>query len=124
MLAIIWPLLFSLISTLKLVKTEWEEAVAISHLKGFAYLMKFIIPASLPGLITGSIIGLGDGWEALIATEIIIGVNAGLGNFFQKFSADTAVTAFGVLGLLLVIFTINKLIWLPLLNMAHAKWEE
>ncbi|MBI3335353.1 MAG: ABC transporter permease subunit [Candidatus Portnoybacteria bacterium] len=123
-ITIIWPIFFSTISSLKLMKRDWGEAVEISGLKGIDYLWNFLLPVTIPGLITGSIIGLGEGWEALVATEIIVGMRSGLGNFFQSFSGDTAVTAFGILGLLILIFTINKLVWLPLLEWSHWREEE
>lgn len=120
-LAVIWPIFFSIMSSLKLIRKDWNEAVEISGLSGLSYLRLFLVPISIPGLITGSIIGLGDGWEALVATEIIVGVTGGLGGFFQYFSSDPRVTALGIFGLLLIIFSINKLIWLPLLEWSHRK---
>ncbi len=124
MLAIIWPIFFSIISSLKLIRHDWDEVATIYRLKGFHYFIKYIGPISLPGLITGSIIGLGDGWEALVATEIIIGLKSGLGHFFNTFSTNTTVTTFGILGLLLFIFMINRIIWLPLLEFSHNRMEE
>lgn len=122
--AIVWPIFFSVISSLKLMKHDWVEAVEISGLKGFNYFRYFLLPASVPGLVTGSIVGLGDGWEALVATEIIVKIKGGLGSFFQIFSANPLITAFGVLGFLMLIFTVNKIIWLPLLEWSHHKTEE
>jgi ABC-type nitrate/sulfonate/bicarbonate transport system permease component len=75
-------------------------------------------------LVTGSIIGLGEGWEALVATEIIVGAQNGLGNFFQNFSNNPAITGFGILGLLILIFTVNKILWIPLLDQSHKLLED
>jgi ABC-type anion transport system duplicated permease subunit len=123
-ITIIWPIFFTVVSQLKLLKTEWQEAVQISGLKGFNYLKYYLWPASLPGLITGSIIGLGEGWEALVATEIIVNHPVGLGSFFQTYTTSGSITALGIFGLLLLIFCVNKLIWLPLLEWSHKKTEE
>ena len=123
-ITIIWPIFFSTISSLKLIKHEWEEAGEMTRIKGLSYLRWFLIPVSVSGVITGSIIGLGEGWEALVATEIIVNAKGGLGNFFQFFSQNPAITAFGILGLLITIFSINKLLWLPLLEWSHKKMEE
>lgn len=123
-LTVLWPILFSIISSLKLIKHDWEEAVEIVGLKGWEYCKIFLLPVSIPGLITGSIIGLGEGWEALIATEIIVGTRTGLGEFFGRFSTSPSITALGIFGLLLIIFTVNHLIWIPLLNWGHRKMEE
>lgn len=123
-LTIVWPIFFSIVSSLKLIKNEWEEAVEISGLHGIDYFRNFLWPVSVPGLITGTIIGLGEGWEALVATEIIVGIKNGLGSFFQGFSQNASITAFGILGFLILIFSINKLLWLPLLERSHEELEE
>ena len=123
-LEIIWPIFFSVVSSLKLIHREWEEAVEVSGLRKYHYLRYFLWPASIPSFVTGSIVGLGNGWEGLIALEIIIGVNMGLGGFFQTFSGNPTITAFGILGFLIIIFTINKLVWLPLLEQSHHGIEE
>lgn len=123
-LTVIWPIFFSLISSLKLMRRDWEEAASIAGLRGFDYIRRFLWPASLPGFITGSIVGLGEGWEALVATEIIVTTPSGLGSFFAAYSHNTFITAFGIIGLLLLIFSINKLVWLPLLERSHRLMEE
>lgn len=123
-LAIIWPIFFSVMSALKMVKHEYDEAVHMSRIKGWDRVRYFLFPASIPGIITGSIVGLGDAWEALIATEIIVGLSTGLGSFFNTYSQNTTITLFGILGLLMIIFSINKMIWLPLLEESHARNEE
>lgn len=123
-ITVIWPIFFSIISSLKLMKHDWEEAVEMSGLRGWLYLKNFIWPVTVPGLIMGSIIGLGEGWEALVATEIIVQIKSGLGNFFQIFSTNTTATAFGIFGLLALIFSVNKLLWLPLLERTHKTMAE
>lgn len=123
-IAIIWPIFFSIISSLKSIHKDWQEVVKVSNLHGWDYLRKFLWPVSAPGLIIGSIIGLGDGWEALVVTEIIVSVKRGLGSFFQFFSHNPTITAFGIFGFLVLIFSINKLIWLPLLERSHRTMEE
>lgn len=121
---IIWPIFFSIVSSLKLIRHDWDEVAQIANLKGFNYFKKFLLPITIPGLITGSIIGLGEGWEALVATEIIVNLDGGLGSFFRAYSSNTEVTILGILGFLLLIFSINKLIWLPLLDVGHKMMEE
>lgn len=123
-ITVIWPIIFSMISSLKLIKHDWEEAAEIMNLKGWDYIKYFIWPASIPGLITGSIIGLGEGWESLVATEIILSIKSGLGDFFQIYAHNPTVTVFGILGFLLFIFSLGKVIWLPLLEWSHKTMEE
>lgn len=123
-LAIIWPILFSVLNSLKLIKNEYQEAIDIYNLQGLKRLKYFTFPASVPGLITGAIVGLGEAWEAIIATEIIIGMQTGIGPFFQSFSNSPKITMFGILGMLMIIFAINKIFLLPLLDKSHSLVEE
>jgi ABC-type nitrate/sulfonate/bicarbonate transport system permease component len=123
-LTIIWPILFSVLSSLKVAKHDWEEVVEIYNLSGFNYFKKYLWPLSIPGLVTGSIIGLGEGWGALVATEIIVNLRGGLGDFFQSHTQSTSITFLGVLSLLIVVFSINKLIWTPILDASHRLMEE
>lgn len=123
-LTIIWPILFSILASLKLVRHDIEEAAQIYNLSGKDYLEKYVWPLSVPGLVTGSIIGLGEGWGALVATEIIVGLPGGLGDFFQRHSQNATITVLGILSLLIIVFSINKLVWIPLLDASHKMMEE
>lgn len=123
-ITIIWPIIFSIVSSLKQADRSWNEAVIISRIKGIDYIRYYLLPVTLPGIVTGAIIGLGDGWEALIATELLLNTQTGLGPFFQGFSNNSSMTLFGVLVFLSVIFTINKFIWLPLLEKSHRLMEQ
>jgi len=123
-ITIIWPIFFSIISSLHMIKHDWREAIEISQLSGMPYLKMFLLPITIPGLVTGSVIGLGEAWEAVIATEIIVGTKTGLGSFFNLFSHNPRITTFGILGFLILIFSINKLIWNPLMEWSHREMEE
>jgi ABC-type nitrate/sulfonate/bicarbonate transport system permease component len=123
-ITIIWPIIFSIVSSLKQVDRSWHEAVAISRIKGIDYIRYFLLPVTAPGIVTGAIIGLGDGWEALIATELLLQIKSGVGPFFGNFSDNSATTLFGVLIFLSLIFAINKFIWLPLLEKSHRLVEQ
>ncbi len=123
-ITVIWPIIFSIVSALKQVERSRTEAVIVSRIKGFDYIRYYLLPLTAPGIITGAIIGLGEGWEALIGTEIILNTPNGLGSFFQSFSTSSTLTLFGVLVFLAIIYSINKLIWLPLLEKSHELVEE
>jgi hypothetical protein len=55
---------------------------------------------------------------------MIVETKDGIGPFFQAFSSNATVTALGIFGLLLLIFVINKLLWLPLLEWSHRTMGE
>ena len=123
-ITIIWPMLFAIISSQKIIREDWEEAATIYGATGWKRLIYFALPISYPGFITGSIVGLGEGWEALVGSEIIVGLNGGLGEFFNSNGTNGRIVIFGVLALLLFIFALNKLLWLPLLEKSHKSLTE
>lgn len=123
-ITVIWPLLFSTVNALKLVKKEYWEVADIYGLKGWKRLRYFLLPASIPGIVTGSIIGLGEGWEALVATEIIMKTDVGLGSFFERNSTEGLYTALGIVLLMLIIFSVNRLIWTPILARVYDRMQD
>jgi NitT/TauT family transport system permease protein len=123
-ITIVWPIFFTVISSLKLAHEDRKEATEIYNLRGWDYLKWYLWPLTLPSLVTGSIIGLGEGWEALVATEMIVEVQKGLGPAFQGLSGKPGETAFAILGLLVLIFGINKILWLPLLEWSHRHMDD
>ena len=58
------------------------------------------------------------------STEIIVKSHIGLGAFFNSYTHDTTITALGIFGFLMIIFIINKLLWLPLLERSHKMLGE
>ncbi len=123
-ITIIWPLLFSTVNAIKLIRKEYWEVADVYGLQGWHRLKYFLFPASIPGIVTGSIIGLGEGWEALVATEIIMKTDIGLGSFFQKSSSDVVITTLGIMLLMLFIFSLNRLIWTPVLARVYMRMQE
>lgn len=123
-ITIIWPLLFSTVNAIKLIRKEYWEVADIYGLHGWRRLKYFLFPASIPGIVTGSIIGLGEGWEALVATEIIMKTEIGLGSFFEQNSSEVLVTTLGIMLLMLVIFSINRLVWTPVLARVYVRMQE
>lgn len=124
-ITVIWPMLFAIISSQKLIKSGWEEAATVYGATGWKRIVYFALPIAAPGIVTGSIVGLGEGWEAVVGAEIIVGLKShGLGGFFNGSSESGHLVFFGVMALLLFIFALNHLIWLPLLEKSHKLLTE
>ncbi len=75
-------------------------------LTGFRYIMKILIPAAFPSILSGLRIGWAFAWRTLIAAELVFGVSSqsgGLGWFiFEYKNMLNTPTVFA--GLLMVIF--------------------
>jgi ABC-type nitrate/sulfonate/bicarbonate transport system permease component len=116
----IWPILFSVLSSIRTARADLKEAAEVFGARGIKKFLYFTTPVSFPGLIVGSVVGLGEGWEAIVGAEII-GVTPGIGGFLNAASVkgDIPVLAFGILALLIFLFSLNKIVWLPLLKRSH-----
>ena len=125
-LEIIWPILFSVIGGIKNRREDLEEAATIFGAKGWQRLWLFTLPELLPTIITGSIVGWGEGWEVIIGAELLVNVNAGIGHYFGILGNrnESGLLAAGIVVLMLLLFLINKLVWLPILHDASAYQTE
>jgi len=121
-LEIIWPILFSIIGGMKNRREELEEAATIFGARGWRRIWVFTLPELLPSIVTGSIVGWGEGWEVIIGAELLVSVHQGIGRYFGILgnSGQSTLLAAGIGVLMILLFLINKLIWLPLLHDVSA----
>lgn len=114
-----WYLLFNLIGGAKSIPSDIEEVAKTFNVKGRVYWKRFLLPSIYPSLITGSITGWGGGWNALIVSEyIMFGGNVysvlGIGSLLDIAAyelGNVALLLLCVLSMIIVIFTINRLVW-------------
>lgn len=119
-ITIIWPILFTLIGGIKGRRADLEEAATIFGARGVKRLFYFTLPELKPALITGSIIGWGEGWEFIIGAELLVSGKWGIGHYLGQLGSQqqNLLLAFGIVVLMLLLFALNKIIWLPFLNRA------
>lgn len=122
--AIIWPILFYVLNAIHLARAELNEAATIFGATGSKRIWHYLIPLSFPAIITGSLVGISVGWEAIIGIEII-GFPNGIGVFLTRAgeNGDTAVLWAGIGFILFLVFVINRAIWTPLLRRAQSYGE-
>lgn len=120
----IWPLIFTILSAQKQIRTDVSEAAKVFGANNLKYLIYVLFPLLYPSIITGSIIAWGEAWETIIAAEIIVNV-PGVGNYLSQAgnNSQSNVLVIGILSLLLILFIINKYLWLSLLN-ASSKYQQ
>ncbi len=116
-LAMIWPILFSILGGIKALNSELLEAAQIYNARGLKGLIFVTIPLIESSIVTGSIVAWGEAWETVLASEIIIKVT-GIGTYLTSAgeSQDSKVLIIGILLLMAILFILNKLFWIPLLN--------
>lgn len=117
-ITMIWPMIFSIIGALKNRREDLEEAATIFHATGWKRIWHFTLPELWPAIVTGSIVGWGEGWELIIGAELLVSVHWGVGRYLGILgeSGQNATLAFGIVSLMLLLFIVNRMVWLPLLH--------
>ncbi len=121
--SILWPILFYVLHALKTARRDFNDAATIFGAVGWKRGFYYLFPLSFSATVVGSIVGLSIGWEAVIGVEII-GLSNGIGVFLNNtFINNRGTFSVGVLSLLLVVFIINRLVWMPLLKKSQLYAE-
>lgn len=123
--SILWPILFSVLTAIKGAHRDLSDAATIFGARGFRFIRYYLAPLSLPAILTGSIVGIAIGWEAVIGAEIIVNI-VGFGSFIKDVSVTgiNQVAVAGLLVILLIVFSINRLVWAPLLEQSSRHYAE
>lgn len=118
--SIVWPIMFYSASAILGAKQELSDAAHVFGAKGWKKIPYYLIPLSFPALVTGSIVGISIGWEAVIGAEII-GNTTGIGSFLNSASrgGEERLFTIGIIALLVAVFIVNRIIWTPLLQAAR-----
>src|SRR5207302_11446990 len=113
-IAMVWPIMFSIISGIKEERRDQAEAAKVFGAKGWRHLFYYRLPMLRPFIMTGSIVSWGQCWDMIVGAEIIAKVT-GAGRFLGSLGENghTGLLALGILVYLLLIFVINHLVWLP-----------
>ena len=123
--SIVWPILFAVLTAIKSAHADLNDAATVYGATGLRRIPYYLAPLSFPAILTGSVVGIAIGWEAVIGAEIISQLN-GFGAFIAHAGASgiSPVTIAGTLSILLIVFVINRLIWAPLLSESAKRYAE
>ncbi|MGA8274853.1 MAG: ABC transporter permease subunit, partial [Thermoplasmata archaeon] len=123
MTGMLWYLFFNLLSGVRSLPPDLEEASRSFGVKGRGFFTKVLLPGIFPALITGSITAFGGGWNTLIVAEYL---NVGTSQKFQLLGIGSAIDVgyaepnglplmvAALLTLVFAVIAINELIWKPL----------
>jgi NitT/TauT family transport system permease protein len=117
-----WNLIFAWYQSLKTIPSELREASAIFRFNGWLRLRTLELPFATISLIWNSMMSWAGGWFFLMAAEIFtVGERdfrlPGLGAYLQEAAnrGDISAIVWGLGTLVLVIVTLDQLVWRPLL---------
>jgi len=130
----IWYLFFNLLSGIRSIPPDLEEAARSFGLKGRKLLRRVLVPGVFTALITGSITAFGGGWNTLIVAEYLnVGSGQslsvlGVGQLIDIGYAESASGGYPLMvgalfALIATVITINELIWKPLYRRAVERYR-
>lgn len=73
------PIAISVMTGVRRVDTTYVRAARMLGSGPGSLFLHVLLPGSLPALVTGLRIGLGNGWRTLVAAEMVVGTGTGLG---------------------------------------------
>jgi taurine transport system permease protein len=121
--AIFFIVFFNTLVGVRSVPRLYEQAILTLGASRWQMLRDVLLPGALPGIVTGIRLGLGFGWRALIAAELVA-VTQGLG--FMIFSAAnylrTDIILAGILVIGIVALVIDALIIVPIERATVLRW--
>jgi taurine transport system permease protein len=121
--AIFFIVFFNTLVGVRSVPRLYEQAILTLGASRWQMLRDVLLPGALPGIVTGIRLGLGFGWRALIAAELVA-VTQGLG--FMIFSAAnylrTDIILAGILVIGVVALAIDALIIVPIERATVLRW--
>jgi len=134
MTGMIWYLFFNLLSGIRSIPPDLEEAARSFGLKGRKLLRRVLVPGVFTALITGSITAFGGGWNTLIVAEYLnVGSGQslsvlGIGQMIDIGYAEHATGGYPLMvgalfALIATVIAINELIWKPLYRRAVERYR-
>jgi NitT/TauT family transport system permease protein len=96
-------------------------------LKGFRYVVKILMPAAFPAILSGLKIGWAFAWRTLIAAELVFGVSSGSGGlgwfiFENRNLLDTASVFAGLLTVMAVGLFVEGIIFRTIESKTVRRW--
>ena len=132
----IWYLFFNILSGLRSVPPDLEEAARSFGVSDRNLLRKVLLPGSFAAIVTGSITAFGGGWNTLIVAEYlnvngqtfsVFGIGStldiGYANYQAGMPGEAALWVAALFTLIVTVIALNELIWKPLYRRAVTRYR-
>lgn len=121
--SVFFIIFFNTLLGIRTVPRVYEQAVFTLGASRWRAILDVLVPGALPGIISGLRLGLGFGWRALIAAELV-GATQGLG--FMIYSAAqylrTDVILAGIVVIGAIAYALDALLLGPLERATVERW--
>ena len=96
-------------------------------LRGLPYIVKILIPAAFPSILTGLKVGWAFAWRTLIASELVFGVSSGSGGlgwyiYESKNLLEISKVFAGLLAIIIIGLIVENLIFRTIERHTVRKW--
>jgi NitT/TauT family transport system permease protein/taurine transport system permease protein len=120
---IVFPLMISIVAGVEQVPRDVIRAARSLGAGRFRVFTDVILPGALPAVATGIRTGLGYGWRALIAAEIIIGTSGiGFMMFDARRAGEVTPVFVGMIVLGVLWFALDALVLAPFERSTVERW--
>ena len=123
-----WYILFNVIAGTTAYPSDFREAAANFHIRGFQWWRDVMLPGIFPYFVTGAVTAAGGAWNASIVAEVVqwgkIKIVAhGLGAYIAQMTAagDYPRIVLGIAVMSLFVTLFNRLLWRPLYRYAENR---
>jgi NitT/TauT family transport system permease protein len=129
-ITMLWSIVFNLVGGIKVIPTDIKDAAHVFGIRGRNFVRKILLPATVPYLLTGSLLAWAAGWNIIIVAEVlhtyIPGGNTGqdlfgIGSVLVNASASGQNGVFVVAIVIMIGFIglLNFFVWQKLLRFAE-----
>jgi NitT/TauT family transport system permease protein len=123
-----WYILFNVIAGATAYPSDFREAAANFHIRGWQWWRQVMLPGIFPYFVTGAITAAGGAWNASIVAEVVSWGDAkvsahGLGAYIADTTAagDYPRIVLGIAVMSVTVTLFNRLLWRPLYAYAERR---
>lgn len=125
--AVLWPVALNTHSGFLAVSNTLRMVGRNYGLRGLGYVVKILVPAASPSIVTGLKIGWAFAWRTLIAAELVFGTSSGSGGlgwfiYENKNTLDIPAVFAGLFSVIIIGLLVESLIFRVLEDRTIRKW--
>ena len=125
--AVLWPVALNMHSGFLSVSNTLRMVGRNYGLGGFSYVVKILVPAAFPSILTGLKIGWAFAWRTLIAAELVFGTSSGSGGlgwfiYESKNTLDIPVVFAGLFTVILIGLVVESLVFRVIEERTVVRW--
>lgn len=125
--AVLWPVALNTHSGFLAVSNTLRMVGRNYGLRGMGYVMRILVPAAFPSIVTGLKIGWAFAWRTLIAAELVFGTSSGSGGlgwfiYENKNTLDIPSVFAGLFSVIIIGLLVESLIFRVLEERTIRKW--